>query len=57
MARKLVGAILLGVLGAAYATLYHYVDEPHRGLFVFASLLAAVASARRGKGGCDGRVS
>jgi hypothetical protein len=51
MARKLAGAVLLGVIGAAYSYLYNVVDEDSRGLFVYVSLLTAVTLGRAPRGG------
>ena len=44
--QRLIAAILVGVLGAGYALLYHYIEDSGRGLLVFVSLLAVVKAAR-----------
>ncbi len=50
MGKKIMGSLLLGIVGAGYAYLYNIVGDAHRGLFVFASLLAVFGfnSTRKG---------
>lgn len=45
--KKLIWAIVIGIIAAAYSFLYNYIGDTHRGLLIFASLMAAVSVSRR----------